>query len=276
MKKFTVSALAIAALAGSAVAQTAPVRLEFRLIPQTGTPPATVTDLAETTAGTPIAISGSARTQRYELQYRVLDLDPNDAVFVPAGLSACQINITASNAASGTMARAQLSRFEGQLAGTTPPTSPDSSGLPTGAASVRTGLHAPYRGGMSNQNDNTLAANGTVAGSAINGILPLAISQTNQGNANNGIDNTAWYGLYSFTFTAADNFGGALTITAEAIADPNTQNRFGWFNDGSAVPEQSANATSATTHLAITAVPAPGAAALIGLGGLLAARRRRA
>lgn len=277
MKKFTVSALAVAALAGSAIAQ--PVRMEFRIVPQTGTPPATVNDGPLTTAGTPITLSGTERTQRYELQYRILDLIPNDDVF-PAGLTAAEIDITVSNPASGSFARAQLSRFEAQLAGTVPPTTSDSSGLPSGAAIGRAGLHSPYRGGMSNQNDNTLPANGTpdvragVVG--IFSVLPLAISQTNQGNPDVGSPNDAWFGLYSFTFTAADLFSGSVTITAQAKADPNTQNSFGYFNDGMAVPVTSSNSVPGVTHLNIVAIPAPGAAALVGLGGLVAFRRRRA
>lgn len=274
MKKFAVSALAIAALAGAAHAQ--PVRLEFRLVPQTGTPPAAVTDSALTTPATPITLSGTSRTQRYELQYRVLDLNTADNVF-PAGLSAAQINITASSPTAGTFARAQLSRFERQTNNaTTPPSSPDNSGLPLGGSSTGTGLHSPFRGGMADQNNNDLPANGTVAPNGILSILPLTISQPNQGNELIGSPNTAWWGLYSFTFTAADLFGGDITITAEAQADPNSGNRFGWFSDGAAVPEQSTNATAGVTHLRIVAIPAPGTAALVGLGGLVAFRRRRA
>jgi uncharacterized protein (TIGR03382 family) len=277
VKKFVVSALAVAALAGSALGQAQPVRLEFRIVPQTGTvttPAGTgIVDSALTTAPGPTLTSGSV--QRYALQYRVLDLDPSDAVNVPAGLSACSINITISGAggAGGSLAAAQLTRFQAQLANTTPPASPDVSGLPTGAAAVRTGMNTPYRGGFSDANNNALPSNGTVVPGGITGILPLAISQTNQGNANNGIDNTAWYGLYTFNLTVG-TVAGNYTVTAEATADPGSGNRFGWFNDGVAVPAQSANATTGVTHFRI--VPAPGAFALLGLGGLVAGRRRRA
>ncbi|MFN7022586.1 MAG: hypothetical protein ACK4WH_14850 [Phycisphaerales bacterium] len=279
MKKFTVSVLAIAALAGSAAAQTFPVRMEVRIVPQTGTPPATVTDGPLTTPATPITISGTERTQRFEMQYRILDLDLSDSIF-PAGLTAAEIDITVNNPASGSFARAQLSRFEAQLAGTIPPTSTDSSGLPTGAAAGRAGLHSPYRGGLSNANDNTLPANGTPDTRAgvvgIFSVLPLAISQTNQGNPDVGSPNDSWFGLYSFTFTADDNFTGDVIITAAPKADPNTMNSFGYFNDGVAVPLTSPNSVNGVAHLSIVAVPAPGAAALVGLGGLVAFRRRRA
>gem|GEM_PF-1576236 len=286
MKKFAVSALAIAALAGSAMGQ--PVRFELRLVPQSGTVTspagAGVIDLA----ATPNIGANADRTRRFELQYRVLDLDPNDAVFVPAGLAAASINITVGNTTAGSFDRAQLSRFEASTnTPTTPPSSPDLSGLPTPAAAAgRAGLHAPYRGGLSNANDNTLPANGRIVTNAafpaanpggmpptpagpvttgIMGLLPLSISQPNQGNVNIGSDNTAWFGLYSFTFTAADGFGGSgtnVTITAAAEADPNTANSFGWFNDGTAVPVTSGNAVDAIVTFSISALSPPGACCL--------------
>jgi len=274
VKKFAVSALAIAALAGSAFGQ-APVRLELRILPETGTVTspagAGIVQGAPTSAPGPTLASGTV--QRYQLQYRVLDLDPNDAVNVPAGLSAASINITLNNAAGGTLAQAQLTRHAAQLAGSAAPPSPDLTGLPTGTAIARRGLHAPFRGGFADQNNNALPSNGTVAANGIINILPLTISQPNQGNANNGIDNNIWYGLYSFNLTVGGT-AGAYTITAEATPDVNTGNRFGWFNDGTAVPVQSSNATTGVTHFSI--VPSPGAFALLGLGGLVAGRRRRA
>jgi len=149
VKKFAVSALAIAALAGSAFGQE-PVRLELRIIPQTGVLPATVSDLPQTTAGSPINFTAVGQAQRYELQYRVLDLDPSDGNNIPAGLSAASINITVSSAVAGTIGRAQISRAEnGQIAGNDRPQNPDTTGLPTpAAASGRQGLHAPFRGGL--------------------------------------------------------------------------------------------------------------------------------
>jgi len=301
VKKFAVSALAIAALAGSAMGQ--PVRFELRLVPQSGTvtSPAGlgVTDLA----ATPNIGANADRTRRFELQYRVLDLDPNDFdfltgnPFVAAGLTAASINITVGNTTAGSFDRAQISRFEATTnTPTTPPSSTDQSGLPTPASAAgRAGLHAPYRGGLQNANDNTLPANGRIVTNAafpaatggtpagpvttgIMGFVPLSISQNNQGAVNFGSDNMAWFGLYSFTFTAANGFGGSgtnVTITAAAEADPNTANSFAWFNDGFAVPVTSGNSTSATQTFQVSAIPAPGAFALLGLGGLIAGRRRR-
>jgi len=278
MKNLVLSVLAVAALAGTANAQ---ARLELRLVRQSGnvTTPAgagvTDVDINNVYSGAP------GDVLRFELQYRVVDLDDTDDI-TPAGLSSGTINISTT---TGTLTRAQLSRFEAQLAATTPPTSTDTSGLPTPAAnSGRRGLHAPFRGGLADANNNDLPANGIVnvdtnadpnlytpgPGNTLLSITPVSVSQNNQGNANNGIDNSGWYGLYSFNYTvgATNTF-----VVAAAIADPQTGNSYGYFNDGVAVPVTSQVSTGASYRII---VPAPGAAALVGLGGLLVARRRRA
>jgi len=278
MKNLVLSALVVAALAGTANAQ---ARLELRVVRQNGVPSnpvgAGVTDVdvnnsVTTTAGT---------TLRFELQYRVLDTDVNDIV-VPAGLSSATINITSG---TGTLTRAQISRAENGQTGSDLPLSPDTTGLPApAAASGRRGLHAPFRGGLVDSNNNDLPSNGVVNvdtnadpnlytpgnGNTLLSVTPVSISQNNQGNADNGIDNNNWYGVYSFNYTV----GSANDIiNVAAIADAVTGNSFGYFDDGNAVPVTSADATGASYRIV---VPAPGAAALIGLGGLLVARRRRA
>lgn len=290
MKKFAISALAVAALAGSALGQSA--RVDLRIVPQNGTPgvaPGVSEDAVADTAGARVTL-GAAK--RFEVQYRIIDLITTDTI-VPAGLSALVMNITVSNAANGTLTRAITSLSEAN-AGARPPRTagqpaptvvwlmgptPDvSAANPTG----RTGMHSPFRGGFSDQNDNNLAANGTPAPGALNGILPLSLSQNNQGLA--GFDLSVdqdgsqrltggeWYGLYSFIFTPGAV--GDFTITATATADPGTGNRFGYFNNGIPVPAQSTQAADGLFFGRI--IPAPGTLALLGLGGLVAGRRRRA
>jgi MYXO-CTERM domain-containing protein len=151
-------------------------------------------------------------------------------------------------------------------------------------------MHRPFRGGITapapnNGNlangqanvDSDASPTNSVPGpgnTQLNGITPLSLSQNDQ-NAEN-----SWYGLYSFTFTAdggqnaADTEAGRTLFTAEFVADPNTQNRFGYFTDGNPVPLNSPNATAGTASVFV--VPAPGAMALLGLGGLIVTRRRRA
>jgi len=130
-------------------------------------------------------------------------------------------------------------------------------------------MHRPFRGGIPAPSpNNTHPSNGTIAANGITGITPLTLSQPDQGNNNPG----EWYGLYSFEFAYAS--GGPIVFTAEFIADPNTGNRYAFFNDGNPSPVQSTSATPGT--ITVPAVPAPGAMALLGLGGLMAGRRRRA
>lgn len=253
LTNLTVFASTLGIIAAAAAAQ--PVRLEFRLIPQTGTPTnpsgTGVVDLPETTPSTPMIKSGSARTQRYELQYRVLDLDPFDSQFVPAGLAEARVNLSISSQTAGRFDRALLSRFERIINRPwTPPSSPDLSGLPTNVAPSSRGLHSPYRGGMSDQNNNELPANGIIFVDRME-IEPLAISQSDQGNVNVGADNAWWYGLYSFTFRAHNEFSGAVTITATTFSEPQSATRFRWFNDGLAIAVQSEVVVPATTHLLI-------------------------
>lgn len=276
MKKFAVSALAIAALAGTALGQgtsTNQVRLELRLVAQTGTPSNPASTVTSVDAAQhPDTSSGLGVARRFEVQYRLVDLDTNDA-FNPAGLTSGNLRIVATG---GTLERAILSRAEARN-----PTS-GSPALPSVATSVNLdpdnfiisgnatigafrGLHAPYRGGIpapAPNNDN--AANGvfSAGNTVLSGITPLSLTQTDQ---NDG----GWYGLYSFNFLPT---AGAGNVAISFDADAMTGNRFGFFTDGDPVPVTSpvAQGDSATIL-----VPAPGAMALLGLGGLIAGRRRR-
>lgn len=264
MKKFAVSALAIAALAG--VAQAQPVRLELRLVPQTGTVATSVVDAASSAE-----ITAAGQSRRFEIQYRILDLIDTDDIF-PAGLTAGQMNVTVAGGVNATFSRALISRFEAQQAGGTPPTSPDASGAPTGALAGATGMHRPFRGGIPAPSpNNTHPSNGTIAANGITGITPLTLSQPDQGNNNPG----EWYGLYSFDFLFNSGANGNYTITAEFVADAGTGNRFAFFSDANPSPVQSTNATAGTIVQSVNVIPAPGAMALLGAGGLMAARRRR-
>lgn len=296
MKKAVLSALVVAALAGTATAQ---VRLELRLVRQMGTPanpgaanPVTDIDSNSSVTGT------AGQTFRFELQYRILNLVKDaDGDFVdddgilPSGLSAATINITSS---TGTLLRAQLSNFEhSNGTATAIPPNPDATGIGFGGAAGRRGLHAPFRGGLVDSNNNDLPSNGITnvdtnpdpslfapgAGNTLLSITPVAISNHNQGNPYIMLNSSSepdfagsdqvWWGLYSFNYTA----GSANdTISAGAVADAQTGNAFGYFVDGSAVPIGSANAGSASYQIII---PSPGAVALLGLGGLMVARRRR-
>lgn len=270
---------ALALFTTSASAQSA--YMELRIIPQSGSVTGTVTDGPIDLVNITPADVGAARTRRFELQYRIIDNDTNDNL-VPAGLTAAQIDITADVLGGPesdlSVARAQLSRNEVQLAGAAPPASTDSSGLPTGPNAAAQGLHRPFRGGIpAPAPNNSAGSNGAISGLNITGITPLTLAQSDQGNPN--LDPSyanAWYGLYSFEFTAGDVFGGIVTFTASAIVDPQTGNRFAYWPDGVGAPQTSTQAGNASISVLVINIPPPGAGtALMLAAGLASARRRR-
>jgi hypothetical protein len=291
MKTFVVAALAVAAAAGSTFGQD--VRLDLRLVRQNRVVPATspngVVDIDANSSYT----ATPGEQIRFELQYRLVDLNTSDAI-VPAGLTGAQINITLP-VAVGSFARALTSGAETN-AGARPPrtlgqpadtvawlggTAPDNSGL-GGNPTSRTGLHSPFRGGMDPADNNELPSNGQipVGGTGIFNITPLALSQSNQGRA--GFDLSPdqdgsqlltggeWYGIYSFIYTVGQSNS---IITASAVADAASGNRFAFFSNGNPVPQDQTDATNGAYAII---VPAPGSMALLGLGALIAGRRRRA
>lgn len=204
------------------------------------------------------------------------------------------MDLTSSN--GGRFRRARISSAE-NTAGSVPPGPVDSSGtiVPPPNAQ-RAGLINPFRGGITTSNVNFYAANGTFTngnganltdidpsapgdqngnnsteGDAILDIVPLAISQHGQGYEFGASNYQGeWYGLYAFEYVVGSN---NATIGASLDTDLQTGNTFGWFADGIAVPLSSSNSNNAAYQII---VPAPGAFALLGLGGLLVSRRRRA
>lgn len=291
MKKVAVfSAVALLALAGSANAQSSlgGATLELRIVPVDGT---AATGLTRPGANADVLATDSNRTRRFEVQYRIVD--PNG---IAAGLSSMQFNITSSlsgGTVGRTVDRAALTRFQGQTGNL----NPGNTGLPvsvggsdtTGASATgHTGLHRPYRGGVpAPAPNNNNAANGipvlgvagapSVGNPGINLITPLALSQTDQ---NDG----GFYGLYSFTVTVGDSSLGTdsdndgfviVNLSAAAIPDGQTGNAWGGFEDGNPVPQTSTLRSNGSASFRVE-IPAPGSLALIGLGGLVATRRRRA
>jgi uncharacterized protein (TIGR03382 family) len=273
VKKFVVPALAVAALAGSALGQgmtTDQVRLELRLVSQTGTVGTSVQSFDVATHPD----TSSSNPRRFEVQYRLVDLNTADA-FNPAGLTSGNLRIVATG---GTLERALLSRFEsGNPTAGTPALPPVSTpvNLTTdtsiAAGNGAQGLHRPYRGGIpAPQPNNTNAANGIFesGNTVLRGITPLSLTQTDQYSPTD--PDGGWYGLYSFNFLPT---AGAGTVVISFDADMTSGNRFGFYTDGDPVPVTSPVATGDNANIQ---VPAPGALALLGLGGLVAGRRRRA
>lgn len=248
-------------MCATAHALTEPVRLELRIVPQSGALPGLITD-----AVAPAPITAANQPARFELQYRILDLISTDSI-VPAGLGIGLLNIRLTDASGNTGAfdRAPLSRYEAQLAAAAPPSSPDSSGGPLTPLTGAAGLHRPFRGGIpAPPPNNSTTANGELLPLGITRITPVSLAPSDQGNANAGQDNLAWYGLYSFTWAWTGGSGtGQITISAEFAADSTTGNRFSFWNDGANIPISSSSASAASITIPL-AIALPGACCTAG------------
>lgn len=273
MKKVVIlSTLAAAGLASAAHGQAFTLQLFLTARAVSGSSPSeTVADIQE---GGSIAATAGTR-YRVDVRYRIND---NVADTVGSrGLSAAALILTRSGTGTGTTSRAFLT-FDQQ--GDSAVTNPDTSGITTAADGPTTGLIGQFRGGLT---ADDAAPNGGANGlsTAAAPLLPLALSNPGHrswgttGNptaANTNASTTRW-ALYTFEFVYQ---GGQVNFNVTAQADATTGNRFGYFQQTggtvSPVPVTSQSAQDGN----ISFVPAPSAAALLGLGGLIAARRRRA
>lgn len=287
MKKFAVlSAMAVLATAGAAFGQgeaVAAATLNLRIVPVSGTLPGALTFQGDNVHDTVAATdAGTSRTRRFSVQYQITEgVDFQGAI---ASLASLQMNITGS-VAGGSLAtwgfdRAALSRNQaGATTATAPAGATDSSGNPTLASQVgTTGLHGSFRGGLSPATaaGNNLPSNGTLAPNGIFLITPLSLSERNQAP---GDFPGAWFGLYDFTVIVGDNNGpgdAVVTLSVAPVADAQTGNSWGAYELGDPIPRTSRNSNAGSASFSVEAIPAPGALALVGLGGLVAARRRRA
>ncbi len=266
MKKI-VGLVALAALAAPAFGQ---FRLDLTLTAREVNGSGEVIDLQ--TGGQINATVGS--TYRVELRYRINDGTAD--TIGSRGLSAAEIRFNRSGTGAGAQTSSYLTfhQFDFNTI-----QNPDASTISTEGDGPATGLIAAFRGGLVANTDAANAGGGALGNTWI--VTPLAISAPghnswasgpNPSAANTNTSTTVW-ALYSFDFTYG---GGEVNFSASANADPQTGNRFGFFTrtggTNNPVPVTSQLATDGT----ISFVPAPGAAALLGLGGLIAARRRRA
>lgn len=283
---FVLSTMAVLAAAGSAMAQgqaTAAATLKLRIVP------VSVSGTTLTFGGTAadVAFGSANRTRRFSIQYQIQEGAGFEGAI--ASLASLQMNVSSSQSGgsvSSSFGRSSLSRAQGSNAiGGAPADSgdavgpTDTTGATTGTFAGVTGLHRAFRGGLSPNTaaGNTLPSNGTLTASGISQITPLTLSQLNQAPAN---DPTAWYGLYDFDITVGNNTGATdvlVSLAVAAIADSQTGNSWGAYEDGDVIPRTSRNSMSTGASFSVIAdIPAPGSVALIGLGGLVAARRRRA
>lgn len=288
MNKIGLSALALVATAGSAFGQLDPARFRLDLFLQgrtySNTTAGTSTDA--TNATSPIGPINSAtatleqRTIRLEIRYRITVLQPNTpnsgsytsggTTYLSSGLSSASLNLASSRTLNvGDLKAAQVSSDANAAA---QPTNPDTLDLSDGTLGLytafRTGVFADVPAGTGLGNNN-----GTFSPAGLANILPIATGAPGQ-RSNLNSNGNLW-SVYAVDFVIPQN-APAGTWTFNLSQNPGSEWLF--------FPRTGASDGVGITGLggitfgpgvSITIVPAPGAAALLGLGGLVAARRRR-
>lgn len=268
MKKI-VGLIALAAMASPAIAQN--FRLDLSLTARSVSGPSgseTVQDIQ--TGGIVNATAGT--TYRVELRYRIQDLTADTTG--SRGLSSAAINISQSGSGTGNPSRSFLT-FDQTGTVNIPAGGTDSSGITTFGDGPNTGLISEFRGGLVLDTD---PANGGPNG--LGQIVPLALSAfgnnswaSGNPSAANTNSNTNVWAIYTFEFVYQ---GGTVNFLASAQADAGTGNRFGYFARTGGTNNPIPQSSNLATDGGISFVPAPATMALLGLGGLVAGRRRRA
>lgn len=275
MRSLFVAAAVVACAGSAAVAQT-DFRLDLSFVARQVNN-GVVSDLG---SGAVNAVPGS--TYRVELRYRIADLKADN--IGSRGLTTAQIRFATSGTGASAITGMTRSTLTNQQRTSSTPLNPDASGLASGF----TGLIGPFRTFLP---DDSFVANGTPSINPFS-ILPVSAfgapnhyswtdttgTPANPSAANTNAGTLTW-ALYSFDFTYN---GGQVAFSATPDADPTTGNSFQFFtrtgstNNTVPITSQPSNAAQiGFTSAGLVFVPAPGAASLLALGGLLAARRAR-
>lgn len=266
MKNLALALVAAAGIAAPAFAQTTPTSatFEFRLVPQ-GAASSLVSGGNTTLSSVTFFVQARAQTANNTTNYGV-----HRWASLPSGQTA---TITATG---GTLARAistgtSFGRFRGgsavNFAALRPTVTPDTSNTATG--NVTTGSNPGVNGvwtassisGIDAYRGNSYASSDPETGDPI--ANPLLATLVTNGSF------SPWANLYSFTVTAS-SFG---TVTLNASGSLNIA--VSVTDTGNWTPDLLPFVTAANTTFSFNYIPTPGAAALLGLGGLMAARRRR-
>jgi hypothetical protein len=272
VKNFALALVAAAGIAAPAFAQTTPTAatFEFRLVPQ-GAASSLVNGGNVTSPTVTFFVQGRAQTAANTTNYGV-----------HRWASRANGDTATISSTNGTLVRAVSSgstafgRFRGGTVGNftalRPTVTPDNSNTPTG--NVSTGDNRTVNGLWSATSISSIDAwrGNSYASTAPDPndpdgdpvALPVPFPVVTDGSF------SAWANLYSFTVTAS-SFG---TVTLNATGSLNLAVRFS-NSTGPWVPDLLPNVTPVNTAFSFNYIPTPGAAALLGLGGLMAARRRR-
>ncbi len=269
-------AVGFAASAASAV-----VTMQTRfLVQQTTGSGATYT---VTNANTTTFLPGSR--VRLTIQFRLLNTQPSTLLM--NNFTATNFSVLGTGPAGGTAQRSQLfgrsagpgSQGRGEAFGDLDGfTYPGVGAAPPGPQ-FRTGLHKVWRDGMTDPDEvgpltiDQHPANGQFSGDDVLLITPIALSTAFLPDPVSFAE-TPWQGLYSYEFQHAGALGSKTFSFTPTTDTANPTGRFFYYIVNSINVGQSTSFNNGSVTLNF-AIPAPGAAMVLGLGGLLAARRRR-
>lgn len=216
------------------------------------------------------------REYRVELRYRIADLTADTVG--SRGLTSAQINFSVN---PGVIAPTNLHRADltPDQANGSVSRAADPEAFAGFLPDPTTGLIGLFRGGLTS---DAAASNGAPSLSGWT-VLPVSLAAPGQRSyaqdtvtanptaANTDANGDLW-GLYTFAFTYN---GGRVTFNATTEIDPVTGNRFGLFTRSGTTNNPAPITSTLANDGVITFVPAPGAATLMAIAGVLNLRRRR-
>lgn len=275
MKNIVLSALAVAALAGSAMGQA--FNLEVQLVGQTYSDNFDGT-LTGTTVASGVTVNSAggdalSRTVRIEGRYRLVAVGSSTGGFgagsslvQSAGLSSASMNLGVSNGGSSLLRAAPIA----------PATAFPYPNPQTIDTTSDTGLYSPFRTGVFQ--DTPLGtglggSNGTISSTGLDNVLAISASSPDHRSTTNA--NARQWGLFAFDLVIP---AGAPIGQFVFTVGQNGANIPLYFRRTGAVTENAARNIEGSfigSSFTVNVVPAPASAALLGLGGLVVARRRR-
>jgi len=275
VKKFVVSALALATLAGLANAQAVQFRIRERnntILLDNTSGPATTGGAGTSGAGAnaSMAPAANSRTLWFVVEAQVTGVTVDPVTFL-GGLAGFAGSINVSSGAGGGNFKFNGNNFNA---------SPTSFRAPGTAATIVAqggrGIYAPYRlvadlgesaTGVRNAGDTGISQIAGAFGGSSGAAAYLDFADEVGDASSFGIG--GFQAIYTFQYDVTSLAARALVFTTSFDGDAFR------LIDAQSVPTSIA-AVDTQGSYTVNIIPAPGAAALLGLGGLLVARRRRA
>lgn len=269
MKKIVLSALALAAAAGVANAQS----LEYRIVERFNDTTVDVGDAAATVSpGT--AGNANDKTLWFVVQARVTGLTGGPEDFTTNGLGGFAGSVGITSGGGGGAYKASGVAGTGGNPTNTSPSNFRPEGNPYGWGSGAA-LYAPFRL-VSDLGAGGNGTRGSVNADSLTDIVG-ATGGAALANLTDGVTPNAawavgdWVSVYTFQYDVTDFTARTVVFQTNFVGST-------YFTsiDGQGIPNAIVFGQETQGSYTVTITPAPGAAALLGLGGLVAARRRRA